>query len=202
MIATPPPVLCLASASPRRRELLLQIGVPHIAVAADIDEATHEGESAEEYVLRMAREKASRLWSDVERRQRLPVLAADTAVVIDGRVLGKPVDAAEARAMLVALADRAHTVLSAIALQCGRGANLRLSISTVRLRSLSVAEIDAYVASGEPNDKAGGYAIQGFGGAFVESITGSYSGVMGLPLFETAQLLTAAGIGIWQKAVE
>lgn len=191
------PVLCLASASPRRRELLRQIGVPHLGVPADIDETIRVGETAQEYVLRMAREKAGCIWNDTQARNALPVLAADTVVVVDGRVVGKPRDAADARSMLAALSDRAHTVLSAVALHCGRGANLRLSISTVRLRALTSAEIDAYIGSAEPNDKAGGYAIQGLGAVFVESMSGSYSGVMGLPLFETAQLLTNAGIRVW-----
>lgn len=191
------PVLCLASASPRRRELLQQIGVPYVVVPAEIDESLRAGETAEEYVMRMAREKASRVWGD-PRRQQLPVLGADTSVVLDGRVLGKPSSAEDAAAMLTALSDRAHLVLSAVALQSGRGANLRLSISTVRFRAIAPAEIADYWRSGEPQDKAGGYAIQGLGGVFVETMSGSYSGVMGLPLFETAQLLAAAGLRCWQ----
>lgn len=198
---TSAPVLCLASASPRRRELLQQIGVPHTIVPAQIDESLRAGESAEEYVMRMARDKAARIWSDARRLQ-LPVLAADTSVVLDGRVLGKPEDEGDAAAMLTALSDRAHIVLSAVVLQSGHGAHLRLSISTVRLRAVAAAEITAYWRSGEPQGKAGAYAIQGLGGVFVETISGSYSGVMGLPLFETAQLLAAAGIDVWQGPSE
>ena len=194
-----PPVLCLASASARRSALLSQIGVPHIVVPADIDESLRAGETAEEYVMRMAREKAGRVWASPQRQQ-LPVLGADTSVVLDGRVLGKPADVAEGTAMLTALSDRAHVVLSAVALSQGRGANLRLSISTVRFRAITREEIAAYWRCGEPQDKAGGYAIQGLGGIFVETLSGSYSGVMGLPLFETAQLLAAAGLRPWQSA--
>jgi septum formation protein len=173
---------------------LRQIGVRHLIVPADIDETLRAGEAAEDYVMRMAHAKALCLWEDPQRRQGLPVLAADTAVVVDGRVLGKPSDAADARSMLRSLSSRTHVVLSAVAVQGEPAPGLRLSRSTVRLRALTEQEIQAYIASGEPADKAGAYAIQGLGAIFVESISGSYSGVMGLPLFETAQLLVSAGI--------
>jgi len=189
-----PPVLCLASASPRRRELLAQIGVPHIVSGADIDEAARAGEVPRDYVMRLAREKALAV-----RRggQTLPVLAADTTVVLDGRLFGKPRDRADAIEMLGQLSGRSHEVLTAIALAGANGMAERLSVSEVRFRDISPLECSAYWESGEPRDKAGGYAIQGFGAVFVESLTGSYSGVMGLPLFEAADLLRTAGIGFW-----
>jgi len=188
------PVLCLASVSPRRRELLSQIGVSHLVVGADIDETFLAGETPRDYVIRLAREKAL-----VIRRtgQKLPVLAADTTVVVDGRVFGKPHDQAQAVHMLAALSGRAHEVLTAVALADSRGVTERISVSTVRFREVSLEESLAYWETGEPRDKAGGYAIQGVGAVFIEELRGSYSGVMGLPLFETGELLRAAGIAYW-----
>ena len=185
------PLLCLASRSPRRRELLTQIGVPHLVSAADIDETLLPGEQAADYVVRMARAKALAVHS---RGMALPVLAADTTVVLDERVCGKPADEGEAVAMLTALCGRSHTVLTAVALAVHGTLTHRLSASEVRLRSLSRAECLAYWRTGEPRDKAGGYAVQGRGAVFIEQLRGSYSGVMGLPLFETAELLRAAGL--------
>jgi septum formation protein len=189
------PVLCLASVSPRRRELLAQIGVPHVVVGADIDETFLPGETPSNYVTRLAREKAVAI-----RRtgQRLPVLAADTTVVVDGKVFGKPHDQAQAADMLGELSGRAHQVLTAVALADSQGVAARLSSSTVFFRKVSREESLAYWETGEPRDKAGGYAIQGLGAVFIESLSGSYSGVMGLPLFETAELLRAAGIAYWR----
>lgn len=187
-------VLCLASVSPRRRELLSQIGVPHIVVGADIDESLRPGETSRDYVIRLAREKALSVRAGA---QALPVLAADTTVVLDGSVFGKPRDEADAVGMLARLSGRSHEVLTAVALADARGINGRLSCSTVRFRTLSSAECLAYWNTGEPRDKAGGYAIQGLGAVFIESLSGSYSGVMGLPLFETGELLQAAGIACW-----
>jgi septum formation protein len=194
---SPPPVLCLASVSPRRRELLSQIGVAYIVAGADIDEAVQPEEIPREYVARLAREKALAI-----RRggQHLPVLAADTTVVLDGLIFGKPHDRTDALSMLGKLSGRSHEVLTAIALADSRGVAERLSASTVRFRSLTHAECVAYWESGEPRDKAGGYAIQGRGAVFIETLHGSYSGVMGLPLFETAELLRGAGIAYWQEA--
>jgi septum formation protein len=191
------PVLCLASASPRRRELLSQIGVSHMVAGADIDEAVFPGEAPREYVTRLAREKALAI-----RRagQQLPVLAADTTVVVDGNIFGKPRDQAHAVYMLGALAGRTHEVLTAVALADSRGVSERLSSSAVKFREITPAECVAYWETGEPRDKAGGYAIQGLGAVFVESLNGSYSGVMGLPLFETGELLRAAGIEYWDGA--
>jgi len=197
--AQPPaaPVLCLASVSPRRRELLAQIGVPCVVSAADIDEAVGVNERAADYVVRMACAKALAVRS---RGMALPVLAADTTVLIDGIICGKPADEAAAVALLERLSGRAHQVLTGVALAHQGGVAFRLSTSEVRLRVLSRAECRAYWASGEPHDKAGGYAVQGRGAVFIEHLSGSYSGVMGLPLFETAQLLSAAGVPYWQGA--
>ncbi len=185
------PLLCLASASPRRRELLAQIGVPHAVVPAEIDEAPRPGESPRDYVIRVAREKALLVLS--RRPQRL-VLAADTVVVLGETIYGKPRDRAHALEMLAALGGRAHRVLTAVTLASGEGCTSALSESTVRLRAMSAEERAAYWDTGEPFDKAGGYAIQGLGAVLVEWLEGSFSGVMGLPLFETARLLQSAGV--------
>jgi septum formation protein len=185
------PVLLLASASPRRRELLLQLGVPHRARRAALDETPQRQESAHAYVARIASAKASALRGA---ESVLPVLGADTAVVLDGIIYGKPQGRDEALAMLARLSGRVHEVLTAVALADARGVALAVNVSAVRFRSLSEQECRDYWDSGEPHDKAGGYAIQGLAAAFIESLHGSYSGVMGLPLFETAQLLRAAGV--------
>jgi septum formation protein len=191
------PVLRLASASPRRRELLAQIGVPHAIEVADLDEDARDGEVATSYVERLACAKAEAVW---RRRQDLPVLGADTTVVLDGTLLGKPRDRADGIAMLTALAGREHRVLTCVALVTAAGTRCLTSASTVRMRASTADERERYWDTAEPRDKAGGYAIQGFGAVFVESLQGSYSGVMGLPLFETAQLLAAAQIPCWSAA--
>ncbi len=189
------PTVCLASVSPRRRELLDQIGVPHIVVAADIDETALAGEAPRDYVLRMARQKALTVR---ERGEHLPVLAADTTVVLDDVIYGKPRDRDDGLAMLTRLSGRTHEVLTAVAIADSREVTLRLSVSAVRFRTLSSQECAAYWETGEPHDKAGGYAVQGVAAVFIESLSGSYSGVMGLPLFETAELLCAAGVPYWE----
>jgi septum formation protein len=189
-----PPVLRLASASPRRRQLLDLIGVPHVVTPADIDETPRPAEPADEYVRRLAREKAEavcRLHGD------LPVLAADTTVVVDGEILGKPDSEAEAQVMLAKLSDRDHRVHTGVALWAAGTIAVALSTSTVRFAKLTPRDIHAYWASGEPQGKAGAYAIQGLGAVFVRDLAGSYTGVMGLPLFETAELLRNAGIPVW-----
>ena len=191
------PLVCLASISPRRRELLAQIGVPHRVVGADIDESVRPGEVPRDYVLRMARQKALTVR---ERGETLPVLAADTTVVLDNAIFGKPRDRGEGLAMLGRLSGRTHEVMTAVALANSRDVTLRLSVSTVRFRSLSPEECAAYWETGEPRDKAGGYAVQGAAAVFIESLSGSYSGVMGLPLFETGELLRAAGVPYWERA--
>jgi len=185
------PLLILASESPRRRELLEQIGVAHVVSAADIDEAVREGEAPADYVVRMACAKARAVHA---RSPGLPVLAADTTVVVDGLILAKPRDRADGLAMLGRLSGRSHQVLTAVALASASGISFRLSASEVRMRAVTPGECAAYWETGEPRDKAGGYAIQGRGALFIERLSGSYSGVMGLPLYETGQLLAAAGI--------
>jgi len=185
------PLLTLASESPRRRELLEQIGVAHLVSAADIDETVREGERAADYVVRMACAKAGAVRA---RSTRLPVLAADTTVVVDGLILAKPRDRFDGLAMLARLSGRTHQVLTAVALASASGIAFRLSASEVRMRPVTPEECAAYWETGEPRDKAGGYAIQGRGALFIEHLSGSYSGVMGLPLYETGQLLAAAGI--------
>jgi septum formation protein len=186
-------VLCLASASPRRRELLQQLGVAHTVAAAAIDESLLPGETPRDYVLRLAAAKAAAVMAG-DRHDGLPVLGADTAVVVGAEILGKPADAAAARVMLRLLSGREHQVLSAVALARPGWRKSALSATRVRFRLLSDADITAYVATGEPFGKAGGYAIQGRAAVFIAHIDGSYSGVMGLPLFETATLLAEAGI--------
>ncbi|MEJ1965811.1 MAG: Maf family protein [Gammaproteobacteria bacterium] len=188
------PVLRLASVSPRRRELLTQIGVPHVVTGAHIDESVQPGERPHDYVERMARSKALAVW---ELDRSLPVLAADTTVVLDGVIFGKPADRADALRMLGLLSGRTHEVLTAVALALTEGFSMRMSVSAVRFRALTADEISAYWDSGEPQDKAGAYAVQGLAAVFIESLAGSYSGVMGLPLFETSELLRAAGVPSW-----
>jgi septum formation protein len=188
------PLVRLASISPRRRELLAQIGVPHVVAGAHIDESVHGGESPRDYVERMARTKALTVW---QQDSSLPVLAADTTVVLDGVIFGKPSDRADCLGMLAKLSGRTHQVLTAVALASTGGIALRVSTSDVRFRTLSREECAAYWDTGEPRDKAGAYAIQGKAAVFIESMSGSYSGVMGLPLFETAELLSAANVPSW-----
>jgi len=187
------PSLFLASKSPRRRDLLAQIGVRFGILDIDLNEDRLPGEAPESYVLRLALDKARAGRSRVESQSSLPVLAADTAVVIGDRILGKPRDRSDAASMMRLLAGRTHRVLSGIAL-VGTREQQDLSVNEVRFRAVSMPEANAYWESGEPRDKAGGYAIQGLGALFVADLQGSYSGVMGLPLFETARLLAEEGI--------
>lgn len=195
------PLLYLASQSPRRRQLLQQIGVEPTLLLPDADEdaealeAALPGEAPEAYVQRVTRLKLGAAVQRLGRRgwPAAPVLCADTTVTLDGTILGKPADDAEAAAMLRRLSGRSHRVLTAVALAHeGRMAE-RLSVSEVRMRPLADDEIARYVASGEPRGKAGSYAIQSQAAAWIEHIAGSYSGIMGLPLFETAELLRAIG---------
>jgi len=189
----------LASRSPRRRELLKQIGVTfellllreHLPRGADVDERQLAGEAPISYVTRITRAKAEFGWRHVMLRRALayPVLAADTAVVLNGEIIGKPVDAQHAQEILRRLSGTTHQVLTAVAIAHKDHVETALSASTVEFRDLGDDEIRRYVASGEPLDKAGAYAIQGRAAVFVRALNGSYSGVMGLPLFETAQLL-------------
>lgn len=185
--------LILASASPRRQQLLTQLGLPFVVVPADIDERYRPEECSEAYVKRMAYTKARHL---AQHHPAAFVLGADTIVTIDGHILGKPQDAGEARAMLQQLSGRRHDVLTGLALLRHQQAFVRIdSVQTsVRFRPLTDADIDAYIATGEPFDKAGGYAIQGEGSRFVEGYDGCYTNVVGLPIRRTAALLRAAGL--------
>lgn len=184
-----PPAILLASASPRRRELLDQIGVSYRVVAHGADERHLAGESPETYVRRMAHEKAISVAADDA-----AVLGADTVVVCDDRILGKPRDREHALHMLGLLSGREHHVCSAVTVCRGGDCRSALSTSRVRFRQIGEEEREAYWRSGEPEGKAGGYAIQGLAAVFVRRIEGNYSGIMGLPLFETAQLLAGFGI--------
>ncbi len=187
-------MIVLASSSPRRSALLQQIGVVHRVVPAQIDERRLEGESIEACVCRLAERKARQVQRSTTAAE--PVLGADTAVVLDEQMLGKPADRAAGLAMLERLSGRTHIVLSAVTVAAGPAIHSALSRTEVRFRALTLAEREAYWSSGEPRDKAGGYAIQGFGAVFVEELRGSYSGVMGLPLFETARLLAWVGVRV------
>lgn len=191
--------LYLASGSPRRRELLTQIAVPFLTQIAPIDENALPGESPIAYVERLARAKAQAGLAALADTGDAVVLGADTAVVLDGRILGKPADAAEARATLMALSGRTHQVLTAVALASSARVAVRVVSSQVSFRPLRVEEIEAYWASGEPQDKAGSYAIQGLAAVFVSQLQGSYSAVVGLPLCETAELLEEFAIPCWQS---
>lgn len=184
------PALVLASRSPRRLQLLAQLGVAVTVSPADIDETVGPGESPRDYVQRIAREKVS----VIEPLQDTPILGADTAVVLDDSILGKPQDPASAQRILQHLSGRTHSVFTAVALRSPRVIREVCVETRVTFRTLTPAECACYLASDEPWDKAGGYAIQGLGGAFVRRIDGSYSNVVGLPLCETLALLREAGI--------
>jgi septum formation protein len=196
--APEPPRLYLASGSPRRRELLTQIGIPHrvleVPAPAGEDEPRHVGESPSQYVVRTAREKCERGVSFVQQQRlpMLPVLAADTTVILGDDILGKPVDRADALRMLRRLSGGMHEVRTAIALHAHGTLRERVSVTQVRMRELSDDDILRYWESGEPVGKAGAYGIQGKAGMFIAHISGSYTGVMGLPVYETAELLRAA----------
>jgi septum formation protein len=201
------PSIYLASKSPRRSELLRQIGVRFDLLllrsdgsrAIDVSELVHPGEAAQAYVARVAQEKADFAWQAMQWRSlaQRPVLAADTSVVVDGIILGKPADAIEATGMLRQLSGRTHQVVTSLALRHGpEQVEQAVQVSEVRFGVLSQQMIAAYCKAQEPYDKAGGYGIQGMAACFIEHIQGSHSGIMGLPLFETAQLLRKAGISI------
>ncbi len=186
----------LASQSPRRRELLAQIGVRFEVLPVEVHEAPAAGESAEEYVRRVALDKARAGWASDARSADRPVLGSDTEVVVDGEVQGKPRGVDHGLAMLARLSGRSHQVLSAVAVVQGEREAVAVSASTVTFRPVAEAEIRAYWATGEPADKAGGYAIQGRAAVFIERLEGSFSGVMGLPLYETARVLGAFGVDV------
>ena len=199
---TTEPFIYLASQSPRRRQLLDQLGVAHRPLLPELHEdaealeTERSGELPADYVERVTRAKlvAARARRLRQGLDDAPILCADTTVAIGRRILGKPADAEHARAMLAALSGRTHRVLTAIAVAAGRRTLFALNVSHVRFAALSPAQIDAYVASREPFGKAGAYAIQSQAAAWIAHIAGSYTGIMGLPLFETAQLLRRAGL--------
>lgn len=200
------PLLYLASKSPRRQALLRQLGIEFETLLMreaagrdrDVVEETRDAEPAAHYVERMARTKAQVGWQRMENRKlaERPVLGADTEVVLDGEVFGKPRNANDAARMIRRLAGRSHQVLTAVALRHRNGTEVEVSVSRVTLRRLGASELERYVASGEPFDKAGGYALQWIAAAFISRLEGSYSGVVGLPLYETASLLARAGMAV------
>jgi septum formation protein len=186
----------LASLSPRRQKLLSQIGISFELLKVRVDETYRRGETPEQYVIRLALAKAEAGQDSLQGRPLLPVLGADTIVVVEQKILGKPRDRDDGLAMLADLSGREHCVLSAVALVAGTRRATRLQKSWVRWRKLSSTECQAYWNTGEPLDKAGAYAIQGRAAAFITELKGSYSGVMGLPLFETTELLRDFGIHV------
>lgn len=183
----------LASRSPRRAELLRQIGVPFTVRQPDVDESPLPGESPEQYVERLAVDKAKAVVADDG-----PALGADTAVVVDADVLGKPTDRASAIEMILRLSGRTHRVLTGVAVTDGHSVRSCVVATEVTFRPIDPEEAAAYWETGEPGDKAGGYGIQGIGGIFAQSIHGSYSAVVGLPLAETEALLRAIGVNTWE----
>lgn len=198
------PDLYLASQSPRRRELLRQIGVRHAVISASIPEQPAVGEAALDYVQRLAREKAAAGYAQLLRQQLplAPVLGADTLGLLDGEILEKPRDQAHAQQMLRQLSGRTHQVITAVALHSTSLQDLRVSTTDVTFRELSDAEIAAYWNTGEPQDKAGSYAIQGLGAVFVKEIRGSYSCVVGLPIEATLELLGEFDVPWWTAGVD
>ena len=188
--------LILGSGSPRRKELLAQLGiVPDAILPPDIDEDPRKGELPRPYAARLAREKAAAVAAGPDD----VVLCADTTVALGRRILGKPRDAGEAAAFLTALGGRRHEVITAVAVRRGDRLWSRESVSAVKMKRLSDAELNAYLAGGEWEGKAGAYAIQGAAGAFIPWISGSFTGIVGLPLAETAALLAAAGWPVWRR---
>ena len=183
--------LHLASASPRRAKILQALGLEYTAAGVDVDEVQLPGESPQEMVLRLARAKALSATTEAD-----IVIGSDTAVVLGDAVYGKPRDEADCLRMLAELSGKVHTVLTGVAVRSGTRTATEVSVTNVQFREISRDEARAYWQSGEPRDKAGAYGIQGLGGAFVATIEGSYSGVVGLPVFETVKLLAAAGLDI------
>ena len=200
-------LLHLASQSPRRRELLTQIGVDFQVLSVTVDESPLPGEKPAQLVQRLARNKAAAGLAALAAKAKdadddPPILGADTIVVVDDTILGKPKDETDAKAMLIRLSNRRHQVFSAVSL-CNRNRQMtELSITEVHFRAIELSELDRYCASGEPLGKAGAYAIQGLAGLFVTRLEGSYSGVVGLPLEKLFPLLRAFGVPYWRKQTE
>ncbi|HZF16553.1 MAG TPA: Maf family protein [Steroidobacteraceae bacterium] len=193
MLMLPLSVL-LASASPRRRDLLRQMGIEPEIVPADVDESRLPAEPPRDYVHRLAHLKAETAWHALPAGRRSALIAADTAVVLGSEILGKPTDRESGLGMLARLSGRTHEVMTGVALRIAGRVDVRVNVSRVTFRALQREECEAYWESGEPRDKAGGYAVQGLAATFIRDLEGSFSGVMGLPLYETAELLRAAGI--------
>lgn len=193
--------IILASASPRRRELLQQIGITSRVQAVDIDESRNPDEPVIAFVERLAMEKAQRGFDILKNDEALPVLGSDTIVEIDGTVLGKPEDRENAKDILMLLSGRVHQVHTSVAIVTGERKLIDTSSTHVHFKTLEADEIDSYIDTGEADDKAGAYAIQGIAAQFVKNINGSYSGVMGLPLYETVKLLKKCGIRPLELAV-
>ena len=186
----------LASQSPRRRELLVQIGVPYEVVQVDVEECQQQGELAADYVRRLSLDKAI---AGAAKKPDKPMLGADTIVVLDNQVLEKPASEDEAVAMLLRLSGHTHQVMTAVSLVFQAQQRTSINVTSVTFRAISDAEARRYWLSGEPKDKAGAYGIQGLGAVFVEHIEGSYSSVVGLPLFETSALLADFGVSMWSS---
>jgi len=197
-----PEVVILASRSPRRQELLRQIGVPFRCINPNVEERRLDNELPSDFVLRMAREKARSVQTEISSERTPVILSADTVVVCDQRVMGKPRNRDDAVNMLSALSNNDHRVFTAVAVTQGPDLAVLLSETIVEFKEIDEVQIDQYWKTGEPIDKAGAYAIQGLGGVFVKQIKGSYSGVVGLPLFETSMLLSRFGISSWQVSKE
>ncbi len=191
-------MIYLASLSPRRAELLAQININYQKVAVNVDETPHPHEMPQDYVMRLALAKARAGRLALSTAQ--PVLGADTTIVCNKQIVGKPLDENDAKQMLRQLSGGSHKVMTAVALVTTTQEKVRLNINKVYFRQLTEADIQAYVATGEPMDKAGSYAIQGLASVFIKRIEGSYSGVMGLPLYDTARLLDEIGVKIFLKA--
>ncbi|MDG1818590.1 MAG: Maf family protein [Porticoccaceae bacterium] len=194
------PQLLLASASPRRRDLLEQIGVNFLVLAVDIDESRRDQESPVDYVSRLAVEKAQAGFS--RQQGQLPSLGADTIVVFENQIFGKPQDQKQAEAMLMTLSGKVHSVFTAVAIDNGTDTAMAIAETRVGFRTISQSECQIYWQTGEPQGKAGAYAIQGRGGVFVEKLEGSYSAVVGLPLAETEQLLKKFSVPLWNTGTK
>jgi septum formation protein len=190
--------LLLASASPRRSDLLQQMGVGFTVLAVDIDESRHGDEPPVDYVSRLAMEKARAGY--LRQEAKLPSLGADTIVVFDGQIFGKPQDQEQAATMLMTLSGKLHSVITAVAVDNGTSTEIRISETRVKFRTITESECLTYWNTGEPEGKAGAYAIQGRGGVFVEKLEGSYSGVVGLPLAVTEQLLKLFSVPLWNNS--
>jgi len=193
--------LYLASTSPRRRELLRQIGVQHRTISVQVDESSHVDESPQDYVQRLSKGKAESGWLFAKENGLgpLPVLGSDTTVTLDGEILGKPANQEQCVSTLLALSGRTHQVMTAVSIRQADRVETVLSVTDVTFCELTEDDAVRYWGTGEPQDKAGGYGIQGYGGAFVKHIAGSYSGVVGLPIEKTVELLKQFNVPFWQN---